>query len=115
MSEMNFNDFKKMIEDTPVLTRLVEYRNNNDQLIGVGITDVLNDGLSGVYTFFSPDFPKLSLGTFLILSHIFKARELNLPYFYLGYWIKGVPKMSYKGRFMPLEILTRSGWEDHKP
>jgi arginyl-tRNA--protein-N-Asp/Glu arginylyltransferase len=115
MAAMDFNDFKAMVEGSPVETMITEYRDKNGDLLAVALTDKLCDGLSGVYTFFSPAHPKLSLGTFLILSQIFKARELCLSYFYLGYWIQESPKMAYKGRFLPMEILTRSGWIDHKP
>jgi len=113
MSGMNFDDFKRMVEDSPVKTNVIEYREPNGALQAVALTDTLSDGLSGVYTFFSPDYPSRSLGTFLILSQIFRTRELKLPYFYLGYWVQQSPKMSYKGRFVPMEILTKSGWSDY--
>ena len=115
MASMDFNDFRSMVEDSPVETMMTEYRNRNGDLLAAALTDTLSDGLSGVYTFFSPTHPKLSLGTFLIISQIFKARELGPPYFYLGYWIQTSPKMSYKARFLPMEIFTQSGWLDHKP
>ncbi len=51
-----------------------------------------------------------SLGTFMILDHITRARRLGLPYVYLGYWIEGSKKMDYKGRFLPQQRLAPSGW-----
>lgn len=115
MALMNFNDFQSMIEDSPIKTTVTEYRTKNGELLAAGLVDELGDGLSGVYTYFSTNHDRLSLGTFLILSLISKTRSLKLPYFYLGYWIKGSPKMAYKGRFLPMEILTRTGWTDHSP
>jgi arginyl-tRNA--protein-N-Asp/Glu arginylyltransferase len=71
---------------------------------------VLNDGLSMVYSFFEPDEQNRSLGTFMILDHISRARRMGLPYVYLGYWIEGSRKMHYKSRFLPQERLAPSGW-----
>ena len=67
-------------------------------------------GLSAVYTFFDPDLAGRSLGTLAILSQLRWARELGLPYLYLGYWIAGHPKMDYKRRFRPLEIYDSGDW-----
>ena len=75
----------------------------------MALTDVLSDGLSMVYSFFDPSLQRRSLGTFIILWHIARARRLGLPYVYLGYWIEGRKKI-YKGRFLPLERLAPSGW-----
>jgi arginine-tRNA-protein transferase len=71
---------------------------------------VIDDGLSMVYSFFDPQEHARSLGTYMILDHVAKARELGLPYVYLGYWIEGCRKMSYKARYRPLEALTMEGW-----
>ena len=79
-------------------------------LIAVALTDVLSDGLSMVYSFFEPSEQSRSLGTFMILDHITRARRLGLPYVYLGYWIEGSKKMDYKGRFLPQQRLAPSGW-----
>src|SRR5205807_2885825 len=102
-------------------TRIVEYRRQGadsritgrgtGQLLGVALTDVLSDGLSMVYSFFDPDAIDRSLGTFMILDHISRARRLGLAYVYLGYWVKGSKKMDYKGRFLPQERLTADGWQ----
>ena len=111
MALMDFNDYRSMVEDTPVDTVTIEFRDPSGTLAAVALTDRLSDGLSGVYKFFSPQRENLSPGTFVILWHIERARALGLSYFYLGYWIAESPKMAYKARFMPLEILTETGWE----
>ncbi|MGB7698728.1 MAG: arginyltransferase, partial [Methylovirgula sp.] len=80
-------------------------------LAGVCLTDVLADGLSMVYSFYEPEEEKRSLGTFMILDHIERARALGLPHLYLGYWVKGSRKMAYKARFLPQERLGMNGWE----
>jgi leucyl-tRNA---protein transferase len=74
--------------------------------------DALADGLSLVYAYFDPEYDKRSLGSFMILDHIRQAREIGLPYVYLGYWIKGSVKMDYKVDFRPIEALGASGWAD---
>jgi len=81
-----------------------------EDLLAVALTDVLSDGLSMVYSFFEPSEEGRSLGTFMILDHIARARRQGLPYVYLGYWIEGSKKMDYKGRFLPQQRLAPSGW-----
>ena len=76
----------------------------------MALTDVLNNGLSMVYSFFDPVEVSRSLGSYLILDHVERARRMGLPYVYLGYWVKGSDKMDYKNRYQPLEKLTASGW-----
>ena len=80
------------------------------QLVAVSVTDVLDQGLSAVYTFFDPDFAKRSLGNYAILWQLQKARELQLQYVYLGYWIKDCAKMQYKSTFRPIEMLVEGKW-----
>lgn len=114
MADMDIFEFAAMVEETPVRSRVVEYRSVDDDgqqdLRAVCLTDVLTDGLSMVYSFFDPAMAKNSLGTFVILDHIEMARTANLPYVYLGYWVPGSPKMDYKARFRPLEIYRRGEW-----
>ena len=80
------------------------------ELVAAGLVDILNDGLSAIYTYYSPRLSKRSLGTFSILAELMLARELGLPYLYLGYWIKDSPKMAYKDRYQPLELLRDGEW-----
>ena len=121
MADMTVLDYAIMVEDSHVETRVVEYRRcqrdesavprrGNGQLLAVALTDVLSDGLSMVYSFFDSDEASRSLGTFMILDHIARAREMRLAYVYLGYWVEGSRKMGYKGRFLPQERLTPHGW-----
>ena len=81
-----------------------------EKLVAVSVTDVLEQGLSAVYTFFDPSLPKRSLGTFVILWQIQKAQELAMPYLFLGYWIKGCDKMKYKSEYRPIELLHEGKW-----
>lgn len=81
-----------------------------DQLMAVATCDQLDDGISAVYTFFEPDMPQRSLGTFSILHQIEWAKIHGLPYVYLGYWVPNSPKMKYKSQYAPLEILIHGHW-----
>ncbi len=116
MADMDVFEFAAMIEETPIKSRVIEYTRppaageRGRPLSVVSLTDVFDDGLSMVYSFYDPDLADLSLGTFAILDHIAIAREAGLPYVYLGYWVQGSQKMDYKARFSPLEVLRPSGW-----
>ena len=110
MALMDFTDYRAMIEDTPVETHIVEFREADGRLAATSLSDRLGDGLSGVYKFFALDRSRTSPGTYVILWHIDQARELGLPYVYLGYWIAESPKMAYKMRFQPLEGLVDEQW-----
>ncbi|MEM7122730.1 MAG: arginyltransferase [Pseudomonadota bacterium] len=112
MATMTFADYRAMVEETPVRTRLIEFRTSENDLVGVCLTDWINDGLSGIYKFFDPDLAERSLGTYMILWQINHAAAHGMPFVYLGYWIAGCDKMSYKARFRPLEALTATGWQD---
>ena len=121
MADMTVLDYAMMVEDSHVETRIVEYRRRGPdssingrgagELLAVALTDVLGDGLSMVYSYFDADQRSRSLGTFMILDHIARARRMGLPYVYLGYWVQGSRKMDYKGRFLPQERLTSDGWK----
>ena len=114
MTQMSYQDYEYMVEDTPVQSVLVEYRLADlpDQpLVAVALTDVMPDGLSMVYSFYDPDMAHRSMGTFLILDHIEQVRSAGLEYVYLGYWVKNSPKMAYKGDYRPLEVQSGAlGW-----
>jgi arginyl-tRNA--protein-N-Asp/Glu arginylyltransferase len=133
MADMTVLDYAMMVEDSHVQTRLIEYRRRDPdagragiaisgrrkaeqagersgELLAVALTDVLKDGLSMVYSFYEPEPEHRSLGTFMILDHIARARRMGLAYVYLGYWVRGSRKMDYKGRFLPQERLAPEGW-----
>lgn len=110
MSGMAFNDYRSMVEDTPVKSRTVEFRDDEGNLLAVMLMDRMEDSLSAVYSFFDVIMGRRSLGTFMILWMVEYARTLGLPYVYLGYWINGSDKMAYKARFQPLEVLGNDGW-----
>ena len=115
MATMSFRDYQLMVEETATDTALVEFRDPDQRLVAACLYDRLQDGLSGVYSFFDPDFSRRSLGTLMILWLIEQARALGLPFVYLGYWIDGSPKMAYKGRFPGVEQLTPTGWRAVEP
>jgi leucyl-tRNA---protein transferase len=110
MAAMSYGDYRAMIEDTPLATVMVRLRDHGGALYGACLTDVLDDGVSAVYSFYDPAEGKRGLGTMLILSLVDEARRRQLPYVYLGYWIAESPKMAYKARFRPLEALQPDGW-----
>jgi arginyl-tRNA--protein-N-Asp/Glu arginylyltransferase len=105
-----------MIEETPIKSRVIEYTRpagpgeRGRPLACVSLTDVFDDGLSMVYSFYDPELQDLSLGTFAILDHVDIAREAGLPYVYLGYWVPGSRKMGYKANFSALEIYKGGAW-----
>jgi arginine-tRNA-protein transferase len=102
-------DFKRFVHSSWSNTRFLEFRLEGT-LVAVAVTDHTPAGLSAVYTFFDPGLPTRGLGTFAILSQIEEARRLHLPHLYLGYWIASHPKMDYKARFRPLEVLDGGRW-----
>ncbi len=122
MSDMTVLDYAMMIEDSHVNTKIIEYRRRgpdtfitgtgHGELIAVALSDRMSDGWSMVYSFFDPGISeRRSLGTFMIMDHIQRARSAGLPHVYLGYWVNGARKMAYKTRFQPQEHLGHRGWE----
>src|SRR5262249_47286291 len=107
MADMTVLDYAMMVQDSHIETRIIEYRpchrpapagnGARGDLLAIALTDVLSDGLSMVYSFFEPDGAARSLGTYMVLDHIARARSMGLSYVYLGYWVRGSRKMDYKG------------------
>jgi leucyl-tRNA---protein transferase len=121
MADMSVLDYALMVEDSIVDTFVTEYRLKPKNalvdddvaswpLLAVALCDRLSDGISMVYSFYDVGEARRSLGTFMILDHIDYTRRMGLPYLYLGYWIEGSQKMTYKTRFQPQERLTSQGW-----
>jgi leucyl-tRNA---protein transferase len=121
MATMDELDFADMVEQTAVRTYMVEYREPSvdgrpGRLVGCCLTDQQSDGLSMVYSFFQPDTAeRAGLGTYIIIDHIQRAASVGLDYVYLGYWVKGAPRMQYKIRFQPIERLGPAGWQRFNP
>jgi len=110
MDQDSREQYRHFLLQSNVRTRLVEFRDDEGLRI-VSIVDELQDGLSSVYTFFDPDLPGASLGTYNILWQIEQCRKLELPYLYLGYWIAQSRKMAYKVNFQPIEGLIDNRWQ----
>ena len=120
MADMSVLDYSMMIEDSHIDTVVTEYRargidsfltgRGEGPLLAACLTDRLADGLSLVYSFYAPEYAQRSLGAYVILDHIEKARTLGLPHVYLGYWVEGSRKMAYKASYLPQERLGLNGW-----
>jgi arginine-tRNA-protein transferase len=110
MALMGFYDYRSMIEDSPIDTCVIEFRDGGGALRAAVLTDRMSDGLSAVYSFYEPEGPLASLGTYMVLWLIGEARRQGLAYVYLGYWIADSDKMAYKARFQPLEAFGPQGW-----
>ena len=121
MVGMDESDFADMIEQSPVKTYVIEYREpsvdgRQGRLVGACLTDQQGDGLSMIYSFFEPNHPlRPGLGTYIILDHIVRAGRAGLPYVYLGYWVDNSQRMAYKARFRPIEKLGPHGWQRFDP
>ncbi|MCB1672037.1 MAG: arginyltransferase [Gammaproteobacteria bacterium] len=109
MHPPNPEQYVSFISVRPEGTRFFEFY-EQDRLLAVSVVDQLQHGLSAVYTFYDPEQNRRSLGNFVILWQIQRARSMQLPFLYLGYWVKDCPKMSYKSTYRPLEMFVKGRW-----
>ena len=110
MSEMTFNDYRMMVEESPLDTMVVEFRDGVGRLVAILLADRLARSLSAVYSCYDVSLARRSLGTYMILWLLNQARDQGLEHVYLGYWIAESPKMAYKAWFRPLEGRGPEGW-----
>ena len=115
MADMDAFDYASMVDETPVNSMVIEYLNQDPEtgesyLAAACLSDVLNDGLSMVYSFFDPDLAHRSIGSFMILDHIEMARSMGLAHVYLGYWVSGSKKMDYKIGYRPFQLCDGTRW-----
>ena len=104
--------YREFLVTSSVASRLIEFREaESGRLLAVAVIDTVDDGVSAVYTFFDCDDSQRGLGVFAILWQIEYARDLGLPFLYLGYWIGENEKMSYKQHYQPLEAYSDDRWQ----
>ena len=111
MVGMGLSDYRSMVEDSSIDTRLVEFRDSAGGLVACALTDWTDDGISAVYSFFDPDRAARSPGSHVIIWLIREAQRRGLRHVYLGYWIAESRKMAYKARFQPAEVFGPQGWQ----
>jgi arginyl-tRNA--protein-N-Asp/Glu arginylyltransferase len=108
-NEPQYNNF---IGASMEFSRFLEFRLDG-KLIAASAVDLLESGLSAIYTYYDPDYSQRGLGNFAILSMLELTKASQLPYLYLGYMIKKCPKMNYKTRYRPLELFVNGVWQEY--
>ncbi len=111
MSSLTRKEYMSFLTSSWSNTAFLEFRANN-KLLAVAVTDLLKDGMSSVYTFFCPEASHRSLGNFAILKQIELAKELELQWLYLGYWMRDCRKLSYKTNFRPIQYRINEQWTE---
>ena len=102
--------YRQFVCQSNVESLMIEFRDANNQIKIISVVDIVQDGVSAVYTFYDALQSKSSFGTYAIMWLADWAKNLNLPYLYLGYWIQDSPKMAYKQAFNPQEKLIDGEW-----
>lgn len=115
MAEMGWQDYRAMVEDSPIDSAIIEHRSANGILEAAVLIDLADDSLSAVYSFFDPDQARRSLGVYMVLELVRRAKQLGLSHVYLGYWIAGSATMDYKRRFPGLEAMEGAVWLPAQP
>ena len=110
MDQDDRDQYRSFLLQSRVDSALMEFVLDGEVLM-VSLVDRLMDGLSAVYTFFDPDLQHRGLGVFSVLSQVSLARDMGLPYLYLGYWIADCRKMAYKNGYQPMEALLEGRWQ----
>ena len=111
MAQMDQLEFTSMISNSPIETILISYKDAENNLVGAILSDLQSDGLSAVYSFFEPSLTTRSLGTFMVLDLLSIAKDSDLDWLYLGYFVDGSRKMEYKARFRPAEVFKDGQWQ----
>ena len=112
MSDMDEDEFTSMIETSPIKTRLLEFKDRYNNLVGVVLLDIDNKNLSAVYSFFDSKLNKLGLGNYMIVQCLLYGKSNKYEYLYLGYYIDELSSMSYKSRFKPGQIFINNEWKN---
>jgi arginine-tRNA-protein transferase len=114
--ETEVEQYRNFLCQSNVESVLVEFREHG-KLVMVSVIDIVRDGVSAVYTFYDTSVSNIdssqkrpSYGTYNVIWQALWAKQLNLPYLYLGYWIKDSKKMAYKQNFKPLQKLIDGEW-----
>jgi arginine-tRNA-protein transferase len=115
MDQDSREQYAQFLLQSRVETQLLAFRRPDRSLAMISIIDRLPDGFSAVYTFYDPEDPRASYGTYGVLWQILDCQAKRLPYVYLGYWIAQSPKMSYKSGFRPAEVLIQGRWQPVPP